>query len=99
MALGFMMMPAPTGARLGVRSSTVTGSPRSTSSRARLSPPMPPPTTRVSKAIAQAPARSRRRAVAGRASALCIVVDSSQPVQVASKGLAGGGLTGRAAEG
>src|SRR5215470_11469827 len=42
-----MMMPAPTASSLGARSSTVTGSPRLTSSRASESPPMPPPTTSV----------------------------------------------------
>src|SRR5687768_8704338 len=42
-----MMMPAPIGASRGAFSSTRTGRPRRTSSRASDSPPMPPPTINV----------------------------------------------------
>src|SRR5690349_5720861 len=51
MALGFMMIPAPTGSSRGARSSTVAGSPRSESSRASDKPPMPPPTISVGMRI------------------------------------------------
>src|SRR5262249_59858480 len=51
MALGFMMIPAPTVASLGARSSTTTGSPTSVSWRASESPPIPPPTTMVERGI------------------------------------------------
>src|SRR5438046_10154029 len=51
MALGFMMIPAPTVASLGARSSTTTGSPTIESSCASESPPMPPPTTMVERGI------------------------------------------------
>src|SRR3954467_2375371 len=47
MALGFMMMPAPTGTKGGGFSSTATGSLRNDSPRASDSPPIPPPTTSV----------------------------------------------------
>src|SRR5687767_10579274 len=47
MALGFMMMPAPTGLSCAARSSTVHERPRRCSSRASDSPPMPPPTTAI----------------------------------------------------
>src|SRR5262245_2786366 len=51
MALGFMMIPAPTVASLGARSSTTTGSPTIVSWRASESPPIPPPTTMVERGI------------------------------------------------
>ena len=47
MALGFMMMPAPTGLSCAARSSTLAWMPRSASSRASESPPMPPPTMTI----------------------------------------------------
>src|SRR3989442_5571409 len=46
-----MMIPAPTVVSLDARSSTTTGSPARPSSRARESPPIPPPTTIVVRGI------------------------------------------------
>src|SRR5499427_6501192 len=51
MALGFMMIPAPTGLSRGARSSTVAVSPRKLNSRASESPPMPPPTIDIGMRI------------------------------------------------
>src|SRR5262249_38268684 len=72
MAFGFMMIPAPTVASLGARSSTTAASPRRSSSRARESPPIPPPTTIVERGIGgpgprrKTPKRGRARAHAPR---------------------------------
>src|SRR5262245_29840849 len=51
MALGFMMIPAPTVASLEARSSTTTERPTIESSRASDSPPIPPRTTMVERGI------------------------------------------------
>src|SRR5215471_12737491 len=51
MALGFMMIPAPTGLSRGARSRTVAVSPRKLSSRASERPPMPPPTIDIGMRI------------------------------------------------